>query len=247
MHVLHKVLFLEPGDQYHKIDSWPSDTDRNLLMRLATEVPLLQATLIRILLIGISKDHPLNAPDTLELIDQLVKRAAGLPNEAFACLQADKLEIIDLIFNLTQYHYPDNISLPSGYTPPQLAISNLYWKAWIILLILSSHNPSSFGSQAWKKYPMLRTMMEMCITNHFAYPPPTVALGEMYEEMKNKELQIAAMDKQQILEFESHLAAASTKVTITEQTSLLLSQLIEMNPMGDPRHPPQGMILDIYI
>lgn len=50
------------------------------------------------------------------------------------------------------------------------------------------------------------------------------------------------MDKQQILEFESHLAAASTKMTITEQTSLLLSQLIEMSPMGDPRQPPQPVL-----
>lgn len=111
-----------------------------------------------------------------------------------------------------------------------------------MLLMLAAHNPTTFGNQAWKKYPMLRTFMEMCITNHFAYPPPTVAMGEMYEEMKNKELQIAAMDKQQILEFESHLAAASTKMTITEQSSLLLSQLIEMCPMGDPRQPPQQVL-----
>lgn len=187
MHVLHKILFLESAEQYYKVDMWPSESDRNLLLRLASETPLLQATLIRILLVGISKEHPMNAPDTIELADQLIKRAAGIPVEGFPCLQADKLEIIDFIFNLTAYHYPDNINLPARYTPPQLAISNLYWKGWIMLLMLAAHNPASFGSQAWKKYPMLRTFMEMCITNHFAYPPPTVAT-EMYEEMKNKGL-----------------------------------------------------------
>jgi hypothetical protein len=50
-------------------------------------------------------------------------------------------------------------------------------------------------------------------------------MGEQVEETKAKELQIAALEKQQILEFESYLAAASTKQTITEQTSLLLTQV----------------------
>lgn len=50
-------------------------------------------------------------------------------------------------------------------------------------------------------------------------------MGEQVEEARAKELQIAALEKQQILEFESYLAAASTKQTITEQTSLLLTQV----------------------
>lgn len=49
--------------------------------------------------------------------------------------------------------------------------------------------------------------------------------GELLDETKAKELQVAALEKQQILEFESYLAAASTKQTITEQTSLLLPQV----------------------
>jgi len=61
--------------------------------------------------------------------------------------------------------------------------------------------------------------------SHFTYPPPTIAMGEQVEEARAKELQIAALEKQQILEFESYLAAASTKQTITEQTSLLLTQV----------------------
>jgi integrator complex subunit 1 len=50
-------------------------------------------------------------------------------------------------------------------------------------------------------------------------------MGEQVEEARAKELQIATLEKQQILEFESYLAAASTKQTITEQTSLLLTQV----------------------
>jgi integrator complex subunit 1 len=52
--------------------------------------------------------------DTLELTDQLLKRAAAQSSESIPMLQADKLDIIDLIFNLSAYHHPDNINLPAG-------------------------------------------------------------------------------------------------------------------------------------
>lgn len=112
----------------------------------------------------------------------------------------DKLDVMELVFNLCAYHHPENIDLPPGYTPPTLAITNLYWKGWTLLLILASHNPSTFGAVAWEKYPTLRVLMEMCITNHFVFPP------------SSEDLQLVALEKQAILQFETHLAAASTKV-----------------------------------
>lgn len=62
------------------------------------------------------------------------------------------------------------------------------------------------------------------------------------EDYQLKEQQIAALEKQKILEFESHLAAASTRVEITEHNSLLLSQLIELKPQGEARRPPQQIL-----
>uniref|UniRef100_A0AAR5P8Z6 DUF3677 domain-containing protein n=1 Tax=Dendroctonus ponderosae TaxID=77166 RepID=A0AAR5P8Z6_DENPD len=63
-------------------------------------------------------------------------------------------------------------------------------------------------------------------------------------DFHSKELQVLALEKQTILEFESHLAAASTKAEINEQTSHLLPQLMEQNPLGDSRRPPP-QILDL--
>lgn len=42
----------------------------------------------------------------------------------------------------------------------------------------------------------------------------------------SKDIQTTAMEKNEILEFETHLAAASSKQTINERNSLLLSQVI---------------------
>ncbi|KAB0795233.1 hypothetical protein PPYR_12072 [Photinus pyralis] len=243
LHVLHKVIFLAQPDEYHKVDSWPGENERNLFLRLASEVPILQATLLRILLIGLSKEHPMGQNDVIEILDQFVKRAANLAPDCMPPLVMDKIEIVDFFFNLCSYNYPENIILPTGYHPPNLAIASLYWKAWLILLILAAHNPTTFGSLAWNKYPTLRTLMEMCITNHFSFPPPTMTSGgENMDDYASKELQINALERQKILEFETHLAAASTKVEITEQTSLLLSQLMELKPQGDARKPPPAVL-----
>ncbi|GJQ80377.1 hypothetical protein Trydic_g12240 [Trypoxylus dichotomus] len=242
-YVLHKVLLLEQVDHYCKVDSWPGENERNLFFRLTSEVPLLEATLLRILLVGISKEHPVNANEIIDICDQLIRRSGNLGADCLEPLVIDKIEIVDFFLNLCSYNYPENIGLPPGYMPPKLAISTLYWKSWLMLLILAAHNPASVGQLAWTKYPILRMFMEMCITNHFSFPPPTMVTGEAIDDYNSKEQQILALEKQKILEFESHLAAASTKVEINEQTSLLLPQLMELNPQGDIRRPPQ-VVLD---
>lgn len=131
-----------------------------------------------------------------------------------------------MLFNLSTYRHPQNIELPADYDPPNLAISNLYWKSWIILLIYCAQVPNVFGTLAWEKYPTARVLIEMCITSHFVFP------------QANDDLQFLALEKQKILEFENHLASA----TITESSSLLLSQLITMDPMGAPRRPPNAIL-----
>lgn len=47
-------------------------------MRLAAEVPVLEDTLMRVLVIGLSPDLPLGPAESVDLADQLIKRAAYL-------------------------------------------------------------------------------------------------------------------------------------------------------------------------
>ena len=63
------------------------------------------------------------------------------------------------------------------------------------------------------------------------------------DEFGAREQQILVLEKQKILEFETHLAAASTKIEINEQSSLLLPQLMELDPQGTIRRPPP-MVLE---
>ncbi|CAG12235.1 unnamed protein product, partial [Tetraodon nigroviridis] len=264
VHCLHKVLFTEQPETYYKWDNWPPESDRNFFLRLCSEVPLLEDTLMRILVIGLSRDLPLGPADAMELADHLVKRAAGVHSDDLEVLKVERMQLIDAVLNLCTYHHPENIQLPAGYQPPNLAISTLYWKAWLLLLVVAAFNPQKIGIDlccrhttssvqyffyiffnvfilgltAWEGYPTLKMLMEMVMTNNYTYPPCTVADEDTKTEMINRELQISQREKQEILAFESHLAAASTKQTITENNSLLLSQLTSLDPQGPPRRPP---------
>ena len=42
--------------------------------------------------------------------------------------------------------------------------------------------------------------------------------------------------------FEGHLAAATSRTVITESNSLLISQLLYLDPPGPPRQPPKYII-----
>uniref|UniRef100_A0A8D3D451 Integrator complex subunit 1 n=1 Tax=Scophthalmus maximus TaxID=52904 RepID=A0A8D3D451_SCOMX len=228
VHCLHKVLFTEQPETYYKWDNWPPESDRNFFLRLCSEVPLLEDTLMRILVIGLSRDLPLGPADAMELADHLVKRAAGVQSDGdstdLEVLRVERIQLIDAVLNLCTYHHPENIQLPAGYQPPNLAISTLYWKAWQLLLVVAAFNPQRIGLAAWDGYPTLKMLMEMVMTNNYTYPPCTITDEDTKTEMINRELQISQREKQEILAFESHLAAASTKQTITESNSLLLSQ-----------------------
>ncbi len=71
------------------------------------------------------------------------------------------------------------------------------------------------------------------------YKFPPLATGESsIDEIKSRELQLSRAEKDDILVFESHLAAATTGKTITKENSLLIDQLISLDPRYDQIVPP---------
>jgi len=116
-------------EEYFMTDGWPAENERPLYFKATSEIPLLQETLLRLLVIGLSKT---GGTDTISVVELLVKRAAALHSVASDDCQvlfSDKAgEVMEFLFQLTAYSFPDTISLPRDYTPPTLAISASYWK-----------------------------------------------------------------------------------------------------------------------
>lgn len=195
-----------------------------MMVRLVAEMPLTQPVFQCILELGTRKEIPFKSGEAIDLAESVMRRAAGLRATDYPVLQIDDTDLIEATLNLAIYHHPPHIVLPVGYDPPRLAIIAQYWKGLHMLLMMSAHNPSTIGAYCWKTFPVMKMLMEMCITNQFADARPC-----------NDELQLLALERPQILEFEMHLAAATSKIVINEQTSLLLPQVVLMNPYGVPR------------
>ncbi|EDW01935.1 GH20174 [Drosophila grimshawi] len=225
---LHKLLLLDNPEQYSRCDQWPSEPERGAILRIISETPIHEETLLRIILIGITKDIPFSIANTFDILLLVIKRVSGMKATDYPAVQANKFDIIDFLFSMSEYHHPENIRLPADYEPPKLAIIAFYWKAWLILLMISAHNPSTFGAFCWDHYPTMKMLMEICITSQFNN---CISLKD--------ELQIITVERDHILQFETYLAAqTSPHAVITEENAILITQLMLMDPMGNPRKVP---------
>lgn len=79
------------------------------------------------------KENGITHSETLDLVDQLIRRAAANSSESFPTLQADKLNIIELIFNLCIYQPPGTINIPSKYSKIFIILAD--WFNIFILII----------------------------------------------------------------------------------------------------------------
>ena len=74
----------------------------------------MEDTLMRVLVIGLTRELRVNPSDCMDVAESIVRRAAQLYSPDVAVLQVDRLELIDALFHLSTYKHPDNIQLPKG-------------------------------------------------------------------------------------------------------------------------------------
>lgn len=122
--------------------------------------------------LGSRKEIPFKSGETIDLAESVMRRAAGLRIADFPVLRMENTDLIEDILSLAIYHHPPHIVLPVGYDPPRLAIIAQYWKVLHMLLMLSAHNPATIGAYCWDTFPVMKMLMEMCITNQFADTRP---------------------------------------------------------------------------
>ena len=151
---------------------------------------------------GLSKEYFLQPTESIEIVDTLIRRAASLyDGDQPYSLKINDENILKMLLKSTTYKAPENIKLPDEYKPPSMAINDWYWKVWLQILLLTSHNPNKLGAFAARNYPTLSILIEMVITNYFDYPPPS----RQTEDLDINEQQRQLQEKQEILQFESHL------------------------------------------
>lgn len=235
---MFKVLFMvDKPEQCYTIDNWPSEQERGTMFRVVSEIPVLSETLHQVL--KITKSFPDNMFMLMLCVEEnLLKIAALVHNRDIYSLKLNQMDqFIQSLFSICQYTYQNSPNVP-------LAITALYWRAWQILLIITALDPKGFGLVAWEKYPTLRLMMEMVMTDNYTYPPQSSITDEMsVEQFHNFEIQASYYEKQEILDFENCFELKQgSKIIRTEENSKLIGQVMKFDPIGSPRQPPHETI-----
>jgi integrator complex subunit 1 len=243
------VLFMvDKPEQCYTIDNWPSEQERGTMFRVVSEIPVLSETLHQVLIITKSiPDHMFMLMLCVE--ENLLKTAALVHAKDIYSLKLNRIEqFIQSLFNICQYTYQNPPTVP-------LAVTVLYWRAWQILLIVTALDPKGFGLVAWEKYPTLRLLMEMVMTEDYNYPPQSSITDEMnVDQFRSFETQVniccfdkfgflfyivytpeylkaCFYEKQEILEFENLFEMKqASKIVRTEANSKLIGQVMKFDP-----------------
>lgn len=220
---LFKILFMvDKPEQCYTIDNWPSESEKSTFFRVVSEIPVLSETLHQVLMIT------QNLPEHLYMLmlcaeENLLKTAALVQKDIYSIKLINMDNFINALFQICMYKYQD---------PPNLVVTVLYWKAWQILLLISALDPIDFGIKAWEKYPTLRLLMEMVMTDDYNFPPQCSINDNMTVEKYNS-IESAAinLEKTEILEFENKFDVKQGINNKTESNSKLIGQVMKFDPM----------------
>lgn len=236
--LLKKALFMNPQEEYYKLDNWPPENDRSAIFHFAMEnIPLFELVFRRILLLGFKPEIPLKKEEACNLVWNLVHRSAiNCSCEAHhPVLLLSNVDIIDLLFKCSSYICQDTSRIPPNYTIPNLAQISVYWKIWITLTIICVHVPSIFGRYCWQNFPTFRELIEMAITHNFQFPSKMNDPDELQR--------LNQVERLSILQFEQYLAQEN----INETNSYLIHSLIELNPTVLTRRIPVEIMNDYKV
>ncbi len=103
--------------------------------------------------------------------ENLLKQAALVHNRDIYTLNIKRIDsFVELLFSICLYTYQNPLTV-------SLAVTVLYWKA-SERRFNEILDPKGFGLTAWEKYPILRLLMEMIMTEDYQYPPQSSIIDE---------------------------------------------------------------------
>ncbi|PAA76033.1 hypothetical protein BOX15_Mlig022587g3 [Macrostomum lignano] len=225
-----------PASWDHPADHWPPEQDRQLVLRLCSEVPLHSDTITAALRLGIDR---LVQPtfEALNLASDLVFRSAAALVSSDCCPAPAGPDVAQSLFDACIYQQPDDRLLAGGSA---FASAPAYWSASLALVFLAAFNPDTLGRLVWDRYPTVRCLLEMVMTCMYEFPCQSLLLREglSADAVRMRELRALEAEKTGVVRLEMQLAGTD----ITEASSRLLGWLMDCAPCGPARQPPAWAI-----
>ncbi|KAF9129984.1 Integrator complex subunit 1 [Mortierella sp. 14UC] len=161
-----RLLFLDPPSTY-AMDTTSQEFDTGLIQKVVEHgIPLMETGLMALL--------EINLPHKILLaqVGDYVARAAELSRfYPEACIVKNP-DVVVKMFHLTKFNESTNSEVSKLATDIPLAWTASFWNSCLIIVMLAACNPRILALVVWDSMPVIRTLMEMCISQHYTFPPP---------------------------------------------------------------------------
>ncbi|KAG0301048.1 Integrator complex subunit 1, partial [Linnemannia gamsii] len=161
-----RLLFLDPPSSY-TMDTTSQEFDAGLIQKVAEHgLPLTEPGLMALL------DINLPPKTLLSVVGNYVPRAADLSRfYPEACIVKNP-DVVVKLFHLTRFTESQNSQVMKLATDVPLAWTREFWDCCLVIVMLASCNPRILALVVWDSMPVIRTLLEMCISQHYTFPPP---------------------------------------------------------------------------
>uniref|UniRef100_A0A915PK51 DUF3677 domain-containing protein n=1 Tax=Setaria digitata TaxID=48799 RepID=A0A915PK51_9BILA len=238
----YRVLYLAPADYYASVDQWPIEADVTQYMRVISDVPISEQLLRTILDAGSDPSVPIDAADTVDVIENLTKRASlSSTLTGGSMVPLSSCALLETLFKITEYRPPPTFNIQEEDLP-SLAVRTLYWKGWLISLIWASLNTDTLVKEVYYKYPNLKLIMQIVLTWDYSFPP-MASMGDRAcaEKLIEDDEKAAYEEKVAIKALEARLAG----MEVSDSDSKLLNKLCSLDIIGVCRRPPDNILRDL--
>ncbi|KAI8355441.1 hypothetical protein B0O80DRAFT_43185 [Mortierella sp. GBAus27b] len=161
-----RLLFLDPPQSY-AMDTSSQEFDTTLIFKVIENgIPLTEAGLSALL------DIRLPRKMLLSMVGEYVSRATDLSRFYPESCTVKNPEIIVKIFDLALFCETNNSQVLELAANIPLAWTQSFWACCIIAAMLASCNLRILALVVWDSMPVVRTLLEICISQHYSFPPP---------------------------------------------------------------------------
>ena len=206
----------------NEYDNWPPENERNYIFTTLSSQDICEGTLTRLAFVG-TQFFPIQG---LSLIWTIVVRCC----ESGGTIKVENPEqIAEKILELVWVQDQAQTQIKNG----KLGTRASLWKAWVVILLLASQNPSTIGKYGWDTFPQLQLLISYCITGNII---TTADQDQLIQRQVHAE-------RDELLRAESEASGIDQLIAPDEST--YLQDYCILQPNTDLRIPPQSVLESI--
>ncbi|KAF9979246.1 Integrator complex subunit 1 [Actinomortierella ambigua] len=235
---VNRLLFLDPLMSY-AIDTSTQEFDTTLIFKaIEGGLPIVEQSLMSLL--GLSLPPHM----ILGLVGEYVSRAVEYAKVNSESLAFNDPAVIDRIYDLALFSDSPNADVNERAKVALLAWTSSFWACSLICVMIAACNPRTLGLVVWDTMPVLRTLLECSISQHYSFPPPnyTSTSDPSAESLVRRSMLLDQEDKAAIVRWEQESQRLQNPADSEYIGSLMV---LDYRQPNHTRQPPPEVLKEL--